>query len=485
MIKGLTHTSDGQPIQRLAVSTKVAIGLPPDPTKNRKAPMKLDCFIFLKKSETEQNKWVEDKELTKLFGNKCKEFEVVFLDDELENVFPTKLAWFTASGMKCFGDGESAVRKTEENPHGQPWGPCGPTCPDYQRKDCKPSGDLFFMLAALPKLGCATRLHTSGHRSIQQINTSLQQLKDRFGRLAGIRCKLVVKPEKTSYSTPDGKRHSTTIYALHLEMVAEDMQKLIARTTDHAQLFESTRKMLGTGRLQVIESDEDRAEEIHSEFYPPSEISPAQFERAEQLAAALPNMSIACAGCGQVDGHAADCEAVKSKSEQKQKPSTRTVQEAPTMCSECRKIGSHETGCKFAPAEPKPDPATKFVMGAYMLSKAEKKAKKPAKGDDATAPAQVYLALTAASIADSKPWMLYVWHKHLHELFANLDLSKPVPIRVEYSQQFTKGPNPKEFYAVEHVHEINGKIFVDDKGPTTTAVDDSGGLFGEADQTPS
>ena len=97
MIRGITNTEDGQPIQRLAVSTKVAIGLPPDPKQGRKAPMKLDCFVFLKKSQIEQNKWEIDQELTKAYGNKCKEFEIVLLDDDIENVFPTKLAWFTQS----------------------------------------------------------------------------------------------------------------------------------------------------------------------------------------------------------------------------------------------------------------------------------------------------------------------------------------------------------------------------------------------------
>src|ERR1035438_10424863 len=83
--------------------------------------MKLDCFVFLKKSQVEQNKWEIDQELTKAYGNKCKEFEIVLLDDDIENVFPTKLAWFTQSECKCFGDGESATRRTPEHPDGQPW----------------------------------------------------------------------------------------------------------------------------------------------------------------------------------------------------------------------------------------------------------------------------------------------------------------------------------------------------------------------------
>ena len=209
MIRGITTTEDGSPIQRLAVSTKVAIGLPPDPEHGRKAPVKLDCFVFLRKSPSSKNAWEIDPDLTKAYGNKCKEFEIVLLDDDLENVFPTKLAWFTASECKCFGDGQSATRRTPEHPDGQPWTPCGKSCPDFERGDCKPSGDLRFMLAAFPKLGSVARIHTGSYRSIMQISSSIQQIQTiTGGRLAGIRAKLVVRPEKTSYmSEKDNKRH--------------------------------------------------------------------------------------------------------------------------------------------------------------------------------------------------------------------------------------------------------------------------------------
>ena len=47
--------------------------------------------------------------------------------------------------------------------------------------------------------------------------------------------------------------------------------------TDHARLFEQTKKMLGTGRIEVIEEDNERAEEIAPEFYPAANIAPVKF----------------------------------------------------------------------------------------------------------------------------------------------------------------------------------------------------------------
>jgi hypothetical protein len=316
MIRGITHTETGETIQRLAVTTKIAIGLPPNPADGKKGhPTKLDHFIFLKKSPVEQNKWEIDQELTKLFGAKCKTIEIVLLEDDIEKVFPTKLAWFTQSQCKCFGDGSTATRRTEKHPEGEPWTPCGPTCPDLERGDCKPSGDLRFMLAALPKLGSVVRIHTSSIRSVQQISSSLQQIQTLLGgRLAGIRCNLVVRPEKTSYMGADQKRHSTTIYAMNLEIQSEGIHALINKMTDHARLFEQTKKLLGTGRIEVVDDDTERAPEIAAEFYPASDIAPAAVkfpepEAEDEVVApkAQPNMDVRCGHCGAVNGHEADC----------------------------------------------------------------------------------------------------------------------------------------------------------------------------------
>ncbi len=456
MIKGITNDESGQPIQRLAVSTKVAIGLPPDPSKGRKAPMKLDCFLFLRKSSSAQNAWEMDPNLTKVYGNKCKEFEIVLLDDDLENVFPTKLAWFTASECKCFGDGESATRRTAEHPDGQPWSPCGKACPDFQRGDCKPSGDLRFMLAAFPQLGAVARIHTSSYRSIIQISSSLQQIQTiTGGRLAGIRCKLVVRPEKTSYADANGKKHSTTIYALNLEIQAEGIKELIGRMTDHARLFEQTRKMLGTGRIEVMEPDNDRSEEIQAEFYPASNISPAQFPKPDDTEEYVeskeqPNMLVACASCGQVNGHASDCGKTQSKSKKSGPAVQEKPKDSPAMCVECREIGKHKPDCKFAVAPKPEEPAAPGNLNVVcMLTKTEKKKKK-----DGTE----FLMLSV--IIDNKDGKLYVWHDHLKPLFP-ADSPKAMIMQAEVSKQLTA--DKKEYFAVEHLLELGGKIFVNDK----------------------
>ena len=87
MIIGVTHDQDGRVVQRLSVSTKVSIGLPPNGECNH--PTKLDHFVFLRKKKS--SNWVGgevDPELTEHYGEECRELHIMLIDDDIENVFP-------------------------------------------------------------------------------------------------------------------------------------------------------------------------------------------------------------------------------------------------------------------------------------------------------------------------------------------------------------------------------------------------------------
>jgi hypothetical protein len=286
-IVGITVNERGESLQRLAITTKVAIG-EVIKTGEKTRPHKLDHFVFLRKSNSFE--WEPDPELATHFGAQCREFWIVLLDDELENVFRTEFAWWTKTEKKCWGDGREATRRTEKHPEGEPWTPCGDTCPDLAKRLCKPSGDLYFVLADFPKLGSVCRLHTTSYRSIRQIYSALEQIRTvTGGRLAGIRCKLVVRPEKASYlDVAERKKKSTTVYALNLELSAEDMRQLVAKMTSYANLFAQTRLALGEGhRVEYEEEPEtERSEDVAREFYPEGERE--QTASAETKAASPP-----------------------------------------------------------------------------------------------------------------------------------------------------------------------------------------------------
>jgi hypothetical protein len=271
MIIGVTHDQDGRVVQRLSVSTKVSIGLPPNGDRNH--PTKLDHFVFLRKKKAANRvEWEVDPELTKHYGEQRRELHIMLIDDDIENVFPSSYAWWTATERKCWGDGTSATRRTAEKPDGQPWTPCGNWCPELAAGQCKPGGDLRFVLADFPRLGSVCRIHTSSYRSIRQIHSALQEIQTfTGGRLAGITGKLVVRPEEVSYFDRKEKRKKTaSIWALSLEVEGDDMRKLIANLTENARLFAETRRLLGSGGkvFEVVEDEQEQAPEIAAEFYP-------------------------------------------------------------------------------------------------------------------------------------------------------------------------------------------------------------------------
>jgi hypothetical protein len=273
MIVGVTHDNDGRVVQRLSVSTKVSIGLPPN--GNRNHPTKLDHFVFLRKKKSANRvEWEADPELTRHYGEQCRELHIMLIDDDIENVFPSSYAWWTAIERKCWGDGASAIRRTAERPMGQPWSHCGNGCPELAAGLCKPSGDLRFVLADFPRLGSVCRIHTSSYRSIRQIHSALEEIQTFIGgRLAGITSKLVIRPEEVTYFDRKEKRKKTaSIWALSLEVEGDDMRKLIANLTENARLFAETRKLLGSdGKvLEVVEDEQEQAPEVAAEFYPAS-----------------------------------------------------------------------------------------------------------------------------------------------------------------------------------------------------------------------
>ena len=281
MIIGVTHDQDGRVVQRLSVSTKVSIGLPPNGDRNH--PTKLDHFVFLRKKKSANRLgWEADPELTEHYGEECRELHIMLIDDDIENVFPTSYAWWTATERKCWGDGTSATRRTAEKPGGEPWTPAEADVRSFCVGQCKPGGDLRFVLADFPRLGSVCRIHTCSYRSIRQIHSALQEIQTfTGGRLAGITAQLTVRPEEATYFDRKEKRKKTSsIWALSLEVEGEDMQKLIANLTENARLFAETRKLLGSNGkvLEVVEDEQEQAPEVAAEFYPapPNGTSPTE-----------------------------------------------------------------------------------------------------------------------------------------------------------------------------------------------------------------
>ena len=308
-ILGLTHDENGVALEKLPVTIKVAIGEGPEPGNQNGHPRRLDHFVFKRKMLRGQDVvWDPAPDIAQVHGEKPTELRIIFLNDEPREVLRTEYAWWTPAGRKCHGelvqiangDGAKyemkAIRRTQSHPQGEPWpgdykyigGPkkgqplalCGDGCPDLARGDCRPSGDLYFILEKYPRLGAVCRLHTSSYRSVRNLSNGLMQVR-RFngGRLAGIRAVLKATPEKIWYYDKSGVRHSSVVHILSLEIDGEDIRGLgaIARQPA-APPAQTSRPSQSTPETQYLvrETAGERAQEIASEFYPTQDSFPAE-----------------------------------------------------------------------------------------------------------------------------------------------------------------------------------------------------------------
>jgi hypothetical protein len=327
-ILGLTHNENGAALEKLPVTIKVAIGEGPEPGNGNNGnnhPRRLDHFVFKRKALRGQDVvWLRASDISSAHGEKPTEVGIIFLNDDPQEVFRTEYAWWTPSGCKCHGElvqianGDGgrfemrALRRTQKHPEGEPWPgnykyvdgakkghpvePCGEDCPDLERGDCKPSGDLYFILEKLPTLGAICRLHTSSYRSIRNLSNGLMQIRRlNGGRLTGIRATLKASPERISYAGRDGTWHTSVAYILSLEIGGTDLRTLVANMTEPARLLREGHPTIELSRgaqYVVRESDAERATEITGEFYPTNEgagedssqPSLAESEKGEQLA---------------------------------------------------------------------------------------------------------------------------------------------------------------------------------------------------------
>jgi len=265
----------------------------------RRAPKKLDHFLISTKNTS--GEWIEDKELTdelRTDDNPLRSLDVVLLSDDSEEVFKTELAWWSASEKKCHGDGKAALRSASIVPNAEkdfpnerwiPWPGCGFNCPDLEGTKCKPSGQLYFMFPARPVLGSVCAYFTTSYKTIRQIVSSLQTIKDVTGnRLKGIPLKMVLRPGKTQYKDKQGKAQRSNAFFVNIEFQSEDYKRLVSNLLDESLSYERSqtlqeRKLAGllgpplvgpgTKKVEVMDlTEEEQAGIRHPEFYSPEEV---------------------------------------------------------------------------------------------------------------------------------------------------------------------------------------------------------------------
>ena len=202
---------------------------------------------------------------------------IVLPYNDIDLVLPNRLALYRNKTAFCTGDGIEAMRLEEKTEKGQvrfgkpvPYGPCGPTCADFQSRKCKPHGKLRFILGAQENVGGCFEFQSTSWNSLSNLTESLEFIQTITGGvLAWIPLYLEVSPQ--TVQPQDGGPSSTAFIArvtfpgspqLLLSAVTEQLQLRAPMIAQIRQLEASIR-----GEVQWTETSEE-IDAIAAEFVP-------------------------------------------------------------------------------------------------------------------------------------------------------------------------------------------------------------------------
>lgn len=221
-IKGLSE------IRRLPRLGKIRLGIKRVNEKGAIYPHETDYFVC-------------PPEVHEIVGQEPKELEIMFPVNDIDLIFPQRLAWFGVSkGVKCMGDGETAIRIEEPDGKRHPdWIEVQCPCKLFEN-GCSRRAHLLVMLPKI-SMGGVYQIDIGSYYSIVNINSSIEYIEALVGKFSLIPLKLKRIPMETHGS---GRKEIHYILNLHFEGDIDFVN----------QLRESS-KVLALPRYTVQEAD--------------------------------------------------------------------------------------------------------------------------------------------------------------------------------------------------------------------------------------
>jgi len=223
-IKGLSA------IRRLPRLGKIRLGIKVINEKTKKEyPKEVDYFVC-------------PAEVKAFFGDQPKELTISFPINDPEVIFPQSLKWYGSSaGLKCRGDGETALRLNEETKEMEERS-C--PCELLDEGKCHQRASLVFMLPSV-KIGGVYQIDLSSYHSIVDLNSGIDYARTLLnGQIAFVPFKLRRVPRETH---ADGKKQIHYTLTLELDINAKEL----------TQLREGQKLFYGQGKRYEIEKQKD------------------------------------------------------------------------------------------------------------------------------------------------------------------------------------------------------------------------------------
>jgi hypothetical protein len=194
-IKGLSE------VRRLPRLGKIRLGIKRVNEAGKTYPHETDYFVC-------------PPEVVEVYGEQPRELEIMFPVSDVDIVFPQRLAWFGSSkGVKCMGDGETAIRIEEPDGSRHPdWIEVPCPCKLFEN-GCSRRAHLLVMLPKV-SMGGVYQIDIESYNSIININSSLDYISALIGKFSLLPLKLKRIPMETHGS---GRKEIHYILNIHFE----------------------------------------------------------------------------------------------------------------------------------------------------------------------------------------------------------------------------------------------------------------------------
>jgi hypothetical protein len=231
-------------------------------------PEKYDHFIVTRTARGgAKDNFLRATEIHAEVGDKPTELDITLAGETVEDNFQSELCRYEGQTKVWTCDGESAINLATgvEVP-----------CQRQARgaKCCKPYARFSCILEAAPTVGGFAYYRTTGWKSTNNLQTTLEFFYKMFGTLQGLPLRLVCYPSTDQY-TEGGKSKTSTSHKVAIVLRA-GLREAIAAAEESLTMLAHHRekvKLLTAGRIEVLDAqDVIEAEEIQQEFFPDPDV---------------------------------------------------------------------------------------------------------------------------------------------------------------------------------------------------------------------
>ena len=241
-IKGLSD------IRRLPRLGKIRLGVKALAKSGKEYPREVPYFVV-------------PPEVEKVYGDRPLQLDIMFPTEDEHAIFPQSYKWYVANGLRCKGNGETAMRRFAELAKGErtiitngaeshkpdDLVEVACPCPLLETGECRQNANLMVLLPKV-SLGGVYQITTGSFHNIVRINSAIDHVRSVVGRIALVPLSLIRQEEEIQY---EGKKAKHYLLQVVLSINLDEA----ARLRDNARMI-----LAQTARLSLpapIEDGED------------------------------------------------------------------------------------------------------------------------------------------------------------------------------------------------------------------------------------